>query len=100
MTEFPQAARAALADSQLRHNIGHATHAIRVKRAAAVSELPDWERLREAARALQERVLRHLAAYLVELEASVTRAGGSVHWARDADECNQIVGDLVAAAGA
>ncbi len=28
------------------------------------------------------------------------RAGGAVHWARDADECNRIVGDLVAAAGA
>ncbi len=40
---FPEAARAALADTQLRHNLGHATHAIRAKRAAAVAELPDWE---------------------------------------------------------
>jgi L-lactate dehydrogenase complex protein LldF len=97
---FPAAARVALADSQLRHNIGHATQAIRVKRAAAVAELPDWQQLREAGRALKERVLRHLDDYLLELEASVQRAGGTVHWARDADECNRIVGDLVAAAGA
>ncbi len=96
---FPQAARAALADTQLRHNLGHATHTIRAKRAAAVAEVPDWEGLREAGRALKERVLRHLDTYLVALEASVQRAGGVVHWARDAEECNRIVGDIVAAHG-
>ncbi len=94
---FPEAARVALADTQLRHNLGHATHAIRAKRAQVVAELPDWEQLRETGRALKERVLRHLDDYLIELEASVQRAGGVVHWARDADECNRIVGDLIAA---
>jgi L-lactate dehydrogenase complex protein LldF len=97
---FPQAARVALADAQLRRNLGHATHTIRAKRAAVVSELPDWEQLREAGRAIKERVLRHLDEYLIELEASVTRAGGVVHWARDAEECNRIVGDLIVAHGA
>jgi L-lactate dehydrogenase complex protein LldF len=97
---FPQAARAALADTQLRHNLGHATHSIRAKRAAVVAEVPDWEGLREAGRALKERVLRHLDDHLLQLEESVQRAGGVVHWARDADECNRIVGDLVASYGA
>jgi L-lactate dehydrogenase complex protein LldF len=96
---FPEAARAALADSQLRHNLGHATHAIRLKRAAVVGEVPDWEGLREAGRALKERVLRHLDEHLLALEAAVERAGGTVHWARDAEECNRIVGDLIAAHG-
>ena len=97
---FPEAARAALADTQLRHNLGHATHTIRAKRAAVVAEVSDWEALREAGRALKERVLRHLDTYLVELEESVTRAGGVVHWARDAEECNRIVGDIIAGHGA
>jgi L-lactate dehydrogenase complex protein LldF len=97
---FPQAARAALADTQLRHNLGHATHAIRAKRAAVVAEVPDWEGLREAGRALKERVLRHLDDYLEQLEESVQRAGGVVHWARDADECNRIVGDIIVSHGA
>jgi L-lactate dehydrogenase complex protein LldF len=96
---FPQAARRALADSQLRHNLGHATHTIRAKRAAVVAEMPDWEELREAGRAVKERVMRHLDDYLLELEASVERAGGVVHWARDAEECNRLVGELVAAHG-
>ncbi len=96
---FPIAARAALANTQLRRNIGHATHTIRVKRVAVVTEMPDWEALREAGRALKERVLRHLDHYLIELEQSVQRAGGSVHWARDAEECNRIVADLVSSHG-
>jgi L-lactate dehydrogenase complex protein LldF len=96
---FPEAARRALANTQLRHNLGHATRTIRAKRAAVVGEMPDWEELREAGRALKERVIRHLDSYLTELEGSVQRAGGTVHWARDAEECNRIVGDLVAAHG-
>ncbi len=97
---FPQAARAALANSQLRHNLGQATRAIRIKRAEVVAEVPDWQELREAGRALKERVLRHLDDYLLQLEGSVQRAGGIVHWARDARECNAIVGDIIAATGA
>jgi iron-sulfur cluster protein len=96
---FPEAARTALADTQLRHNLGHATHTIRAKRAAVVAEVPDWEQLREAGRALKERVLRHLDEHLLELESAVQRAGGVVHWARDAEECNRIVGDIIASHG-
>ncbi|MGH2889698.1 MAG: lactate utilization protein B, partial [Solirubrobacteraceae bacterium] len=97
---FPAAAARALRDSQLRHNLRVATHAIRAKRAAAVAELPDWEELREAGRRIKEDAILHLDRYLVALEESVTRAGGTVHWAPDAAAANRIVGDLVAATGA
>ena len=97
---FPEAARKALADTQLRRNLGHATATIRRKRAEVVGELDDWEELREAGRALKERVLRHLDDYLVQLEQSVRRAGGVVHWARDAEECNRIVAEVAAGHGA
>ena len=96
---FPDAARGALADEQLRRNLRHVTHAIRDKRAAAVGELPDWEALREAGRAIKEATMRHLDAHLLALETSVTAAGGVVHWARDGAECNRIVADLVATRG-
>ena len=92
---FPDAARVALADPRLRHNLRHATHSIRAKRAAAIAELPDWERLRAAGKAVKDETLRNLADYLLEFEAAVVRNGGVVHWARDAEECNRIVGDLV-----
>src|SRR6266576_790852 len=90
----------AVADSQLRANLTHATHAIRAKRAGAVAELSDWEELRQAAKAIKDHTLAHLDTYLLRLEANVTRAGGHVHWASGADEANAIVADLVRGAGA
>ncbi len=97
---FPAAARESLRDSQLRRNLHKVTHAIRDKRVALTDELPDWEALRAAGSAIKRRTMRHLDERLLELEASVTAAGGTVHWARDATEANRIVADLVAATGA
>lgn len=91
---FEDAAKVALANSQLRRNMGKATQAIRAKRDLAVAELPDWQALREAGRAIKDRTLRHLGAYLLQLEASVTKAGGKVHWARDAAEANAIISGI------
>jgi L-lactate dehydrogenase complex protein LldF len=97
---FPVAARRALANTQLRRNLGKATTTIRAKREAVVAELPDWEELREAGRAIKAHTMRHLGHYLTELESQVTARGGTVHWARDAIEANRIVTDLVKATGA
>jgi L-lactate dehydrogenase complex protein LldF len=96
---FPAAARAALGDTQLRRNIGKATATIRAKRAAVVGEVPDWEDLREAGRALKADTMARLPELLIQLEDNVTAAGGTVHWARDANEANTIVTDLVRATG-
>jgi len=97
---FPAAAPAALANAQVRANIGHATSTIRRKRAGVVAEVPDWELLRDAAAALKDEALGRLDEVLVELEASVRAAGGEVHWARDAAEAGEIVTGLVRAEGA
>jgi L-lactate dehydrogenase complex protein LldF len=97
---FPEAAREALRDSQLRRNLAMATSTIRAKRARVVAELPDWDELRAAGAAIKERTLRHLDTYLLQLEEAVARAGGQIHWAADADEATRIIGDLVAATGA
>jgi L-lactate dehydrogenase complex protein LldF len=96
---FPGAARKALGDSQLRHNLRVATQTIRAKREAVVSELGDWEELREAGKQIKEHALRHLDVHLERLEESVTAAGGTVHWARDAAEANATVAALVRSAG-
>jgi L-lactate dehydrogenase complex protein LldF len=99
MPAFPEAARAATGDAQLRHNLRKATHTIRDKRAAAVGELDDWAGLRAAGKAVKDRTLRHLDVYLERFEAAVTAAGGQVHWAADAAEANRVVTDLVLATG-
>jgi L-lactate dehydrogenase complex protein LldF len=96
---FPDAARTALADTQLRRNLGKATATIRAKRAAVVAEVPDWAALRQAGAAIKDEVLANLGRYLVQLEEQVTARGGVVHWARDAEEANRVVAGVVRAAG-
>src|SRR4051812_18884502 len=96
---FPDAARDALANTQLRRNLGHATSTIRRKRADVVAELQDWEQLRDAGAAVKDDVLARLPELLEQFEAAFTARGGHVHWARDADEANRIVTELVRATG-
>ncbi len=97
---FPEAAREALGNAQLRRNLGKATTTIRAKRAGVVSELPDWEALRDAGAAIKARAMATLPEQLERLEAAVTRAGGQVHWARDAAEANATVASIARGHGA
>ena len=88
---FPEIAHELLQNTQLRHNVHHATDVIRRKRAHVVDELPDWEQLRDTAHEIKEHTLRYLGFYLEQFEAACTAAGGKIHWARDADEANHII---------
>ena len=92
---FAEAAKQSLDDSQLRHNVKHATDVIRMKRAQVVGEMPDWEQLRQSGSEIKAHVMRHLHHYLQQFEENFTRAGGHVHWAEDADEANEIICDLI-----
>ncbi len=97
---FPEAASRSLRDTQLRRNLGKATTHIRARREAVVAEVDDWEALRLAGAAIKDRALATLDQQLERLEASVTAAGGVVHWARDGAEANAIVARLTREAGA
>jgi L-lactate dehydrogenase complex protein LldF len=99
-TGFPAAAKVALADAQLRHNVGKATRTIRAKRAAIVAELPDWQQLRDAGAAIKAHAMATLPEQLERLEAAVVAAGGAVHWARDGAEANAIVARIARGHGA
>lgn len=92
---FQKAALPLLDDSQLRKNVRHATEVIQRKRAIVSGELPDWQSLRDAASQIKQRTLLRLDHYLLQFEAACTAAGGHVHWARDAQEANRIILDLV-----
>ncbi len=92
---FTEAAREDLRNTQQRKNLRKATTTIRAKRQAVVDEVPAWEALRSSAKEAKERAMATLDVQLVRLEASVTAAGGTVHWARDAAEANAIVLGLV-----
>ena len=99
MPTFPMAAKTMLGDAQLRKNVRHATDVIQAKRARVVGEMPDWQALRETGKQIRQHTMEYLDFYLEEFEANCTRAGGVVHWARDAEEARRIVVGLVKASG-
>ncbi|WP_432148596.1 LUD domain-containing protein [Streptomyces sp. bgisy029] len=96
---FPRAAHQELGNGQLRRNLGKATTTIRAKRLNVTGELPDWEALREAGSAIKTDAMNRLPELLEQLERKVTEHGGTVHWARDGAEANEIVARLVKATG-
>ncbi len=67
-------------------------------RAALVEALGNdfWQALRQAAHEIRLHAITHLDHYLVQAERAVSRAGGHVHWARDAEEARRIVLDICA----
>jgi L-lactate dehydrogenase complex protein LldF len=97
---FPILAQSLLEDSQMRKNVRHATDVIQNKRRIVVGELPEWQDLRESGKRMREHTMRYLDRYLEQFEEQCTRAGGVVHWARDAAEAREIVVRLAQQAGA
>ncbi len=93
---FSTAAHTALQNQQLRQNVRNATNIIQAKRNNMAGELPDWEELRNAGHSIKTHTLQYLDQYLEEFEANVTRAGGHLHWAIDADEANEIIRRIIA----
>jgi L-lactate dehydrogenase complex protein LldF len=67
------------------------------RRGQAFSELKDGEALRDQARAIKERVIGNLDFYLEQLESSVSKLGGKVHWAPDAESARAIILELARA---
>ena len=68
-----------------------------LKRDAAFRELGDGEALRDRARAIKHEAIANLDRYLLQLEESVIRLGGKVHWARNSKEACEIVLDIARA---
>ena len=91
---FRENAKAALADVQLRGALKNATSLFAERRREAAASLPNWEQLRNQARAIKDEVLLHLDQYLEEFVRNAEHRGAKVHWARDAAEANAIVSGL------
>ncbi len=64
---------------------------VRVKRDTMAHEVPEWENLREAASQIKKHTVTHLADYLEKFAENAGHNGVKVHWAKDADEYNAIV---------
>ena len=68
---------------------------VRQKRDRMAQALPEWEDLRNAANQIKRHTITHLADYLEQFETNAQKNGVHVHWAKDADEYNAIVYDIL-----
>lgn len=92
--EFKKRAVFAIHDASLQQAMGKARDGFVGKRAQQAAALPEFETLREEAKNLKNHILENLDHYLERYEAAVTKAGGQVHWARDAQEARAIILDI------
>ena len=68
-------------------------------REAAGAATPDWEALKDRARAIKAHTIDNLDHYLAMVEANVTMAGGKVHFATDSASAGKYVLDLARSRG-
>lgn len=64
---------------------------VRTKRDIMAGTLPEWESLRDHASAIKRHTITHLADYLEQFSSQLESRGVVVHWAKDAQELNEIV---------
>lgn len=69
----------------------HTLWMVRTKRDKMSHSLPEWERLRELASEIKLYSNSHLDTLLEEFEKNAIANGAIVHWAKDAEEHNEIV---------
>lgn len=95
VSDHPTAAKAFVANRQRTQWHDGALWFVRSKRDAQAKQLPEWEYLRELAAQIKRHTLANLDGYLQAFEQQAEALGAVVHWAADADEHNQIVGDIL-----
>ncbi|HEY2932330.1 MAG TPA: LutB/LldF family L-lactate oxidation iron-sulfur protein [Acidobacteriota bacterium] len=92
--EFPEAARAAIANTRLQEAVKSATDGLLRKRAAAVADFSGWEELREKGRAIKSHTIANLPAYVNQFSENARRRSARVFLARDAAAANRYILEL------
>jgi L-lactate dehydrogenase complex protein LldF len=97
---FRENAEAAIADPRLQSALAKLPGGLVAQRRSAVAALPEFEALREDARAIRDATLANLAAHLEAFESKATAMGSHIHWATDADEARRTISDICSRANA
>lgn len=85
---------AVLENPKLQANLRKTLSNAEPARLASISDVDNWEELRDHARAVKLHTLGHLDRYLLQLEEKVKTRGGSVFWASSDQEAVDYVVDL------
>jgi iron-sulfur cluster protein len=84
----------ALQDENLQQALSALTQGIRIMRAQGLQSLPDYQELRERARAIKEDVIANLDGYLDSLKKQIEARGGRVFFAADAQAARSHIVEL------
>ena len=95
--DFNQTASAALQDEKVQANLGRLYERFDKPRMRAAEATPGWEEMRDRAQAIKAHTVENLDYYLELVHTNVTKAGGKVFFARDAEAANRYVLDLARA---
>ncbi|UMM63429.1 lactate utilization protein B [Aristophania vespae] len=68
---------------------------VRQKRDQEMHILPEWQELRQKASEIKEHTLANLPEYLEQFEKNAKANGIHVHWARDGEEHNRLVNEIL-----
>lgn len=91
----PQEAAKFVANDERMHWHDKALWFVREKRDMASKSLPEWEKLRGYASDIKTHTMSKLDYYLEEFEKNALKKGIKVHWAKDAQEHNEIVYNIL-----
>jgi L-lactate dehydrogenase complex protein LldF len=92
--DFMGASAQALADEPLQAALIRLTSTLMAGNRRGYAALADSTHLRDHAKRIKEHTLAHLDRYLEQLETSVIKRCGKVHWAETAADARQIVIDI------
>jgi len=67
----------------------------RTNRDRGSQKVAEWEQLRELASQIKNNVLSQLDDYLLQFEKNAVKNGAEVYWAKDADDHNRIIGEIL-----
>jgi len=97
--DFHSLSAKAAGDERLKNAVSSNTQRQYDGRQQGMTELPDPDGLRSLAGDIKQHALDNLDYYLEQLQASVERNGGQVHFARDGEAARRIIADIAKNAG-
>ena len=95
MSSHAKAAEKFIADRERTAWHDQALYFVREKRDRMAQGVPEWEALREMASRMKRHTISRLGYYLEMFERHATANGVHVHWAKDAEEHNRIVYEII-----
>ncbi len=95
--DFQGATKQALQDAPLQAALVRLTDTLMTANRRGFAALSDSSQLRDHAKRIKEHTLAHLDQYLEQLESSIQKLGGAVHWAATAEDARQIIRQIAQA---